>query len=144
MGSKKLVYCCILGIVLGFLAPLVLKTDKHTSLMVGMVGGLAIGYLLDTRDGKQTEQTNQKSLGEKADKANKLLERARRGVENEYLRMEYDEEEPAEVPEEEVPEEDTAADPLNPVTDYDAEAAEQAEKLSEAEELLRKARERMK
>ena len=144
MGSKKLVYCCILGIVLGFLAPLVLKTDKHTSLMVGMVGGLAIGYLLDTRDGKQTEQTNQKSLGEKADKANKLLERARRGVENEYLRMEYDEEETAEEPEEEVPEEDTAADPLNPVTDYDAEAAEQAEKLSEAEELLRKARERMK
>ena len=63
MGSKKLVYCCILGIVLGFLAPFILKTDKHTTLMIGMVGGLAIGYLLDARDGKQAEQSEQKSLG---------------------------------------------------------------------------------
>lgn len=143
MGSKKLVYCCILGIVLGFLAPFILKTDKHTTLMIGMVGGLAIGYLLDARDGKQAEQSEQKSLGEKADKANKLLERARRGVENEYLRMNYDEEEAAEEPEEELPDEEIS-DPLTPVTDYDAEAEEQAEKLSEAEELLRAARERMK
>ena len=143
MGSKKLVYCCILGIVLGFLAPFILKTDKHTTLMIGMVGGLAIGYLLDARDGKQAEQSEQKSLGEKADKANKLLDRARRGVENEYLRMNYDEEEAAEEPEEELPDEEIS-DPLTPVTDYDAEAEEQAEKLSEAEELLRAARERMK
>ena len=142
MGSKKLVYCCILGIVLGFLALLVLKTDKHTSLMAGMVAGLAIGYLLDVRDGKQADQSSQKSLGEKADKANKLLERARRGVDNEYLRMDYDEEEPAEEPEEET--DDAAADPLTPVTDDDAEAEERAEKLNEAEELLRAARERMK
>ena len=135
MGSKKLVYCCIVGILLGFLAPLVLKTDRHTSLMVGMVAGLGIGYLLDVRDGKQADRTEQKSLGEKADRANKLLERARRGVENEYLRMDYDdEEEPAEEqPEEEVP-----------VTDTEDDADEQAEKLNEAEELLRAARERMK
>ena len=135
MGSKKLVYCCIVGILLGFLAPLVLKTDRHTSLMVGMVAGLGIGYLLDVRDSKQADRTEQKSLGEKADRANKLLERARRGVENEYLRMDYDdEEEPAEEqPEEEVP-----------VTDTEDDADEQAEKLNEAEELLRAARERMK
>ena len=135
MGSKKLVYCCIVGILLGFLAPLVLKTDRHTSLMVGMVAGLGIGYLLDVRDGKQADRTEQKSLGEKADRANKLLERARRGVENEYLRMDYDdEEEPAEEqPDEEVP-----------VTDTEDDADEQAEKLNEAEELLRAARERMK
>ena len=135
MGSKKLVYCCIVGILLGFLAPLVLKTDRHTSLMVGMVAGLGIGYLLDVRDSKQADRTEQKSLGEKADRANKLLERARRGVENEYLRMDYDdEEEPAEEqPDEEVP-----------VTDTEDDADEQAEKLNEAEELLRAARERMK
>ena len=135
MGSKKLVYCCIVGILLGFLAPLVLKTDRHTSLMVGMVAGLGIGYLLDVRDSKQADRTEQKSLGEKADRANKLLERARRGVENEYLRMDYDdEEEPAEEqPDEEVP-----------VTDTGDDADEQAEKLNEAEKLLRAARERMK
>ena len=135
MGSKKLVYCCIVGILLGFLAPLVLKTDRHTSLMVGMVAGLGIGYLLDVRDSKQADRTEQKSLGEKADRANKLLERARRGVENEYLRMDYDDEEESaeEQPEEEVP-----------VTDTEDDVDEQAEKLNEAEELLRAARERMK
>ena len=105
--------------------------------------GLGIGYLLDTRDGKQTDQSQQASLGEKADKANKLLERARRGVENEYLRMDYDEEETAEEPEEEIPEEEDA-DPLTDVAEINAEAEERAEKLSEAEELLRAARERMK
>ena len=133
MGSKKLVYCCILGILLGFLAPLVLKTDRHTSLMAGMVAGLAIDYLLDVRDSKQADVNEQKSLGEKADRANKLLERARRGVENEYLRMDYDDEGSAEEPEEEIP-----------VTDTEDDADEQAEKLNEAEELLRAARERMK
>ena len=139
MGSKKLVYCCIVGILLGFLAPLVLKTDKHTSLMVGMVAGLGIGYLLDVRDSKQSDQNKQKSLGEKADRANKLLERARRGVENEYLRMDYDDEEPSEAPEEEVREEESEV-----TRDPDAEADERAEKLNEAQELLRAARERMK
>ena len=126
MGSKKLVYCCIVGILLGFLAPLVLKTDKHTSLMVGMVAGLGIGYLLDVRDSKQSDH-------------NKLLERARRGVENEYLRMDYDEEEPSDEPEEEVREEESEV-----TRDPDAEADERAEKLNEAQELLRAARERMK
>ena len=139
MGSKKLVYCCIVGILLGFLAPLVLKTDKHTSLMVGMVAGLGIGYLLDVRDSNQSDQNKQKSLGEKADRANKLLERARRGVENEYLRMDYDEEEPSDEPEEEVREEESEV-----TRDPDAEADERAEKLNEAQELLRAARERMK
>ena len=110
-----------------------LKTDRHTSLMAGMVGGLAIGYLLDVRDSKQADVNEQKSLGEKADRANKLLERARRGVENEYLRMDYDDEGSAEEPEEEIP-----------VTDTEDDADEQAEKLNEAEELLRAARERMK
>ena len=136
MGSKKLVYCCILGILLGFLAPLVLKTDRHTSLMAGMVAGLAIGYLLDVRDSKQADVNEQKSLGEKADRANKLLERARRGVENEYLRMDYDDEGSAEETEE--------TEEEIPLTDTDDDADEQAEKLNEAEELLRAARERMK
>ena len=135
MGSKKLIYCCILGILLGFLAPFVLKTDGYISLMIGMAGGLGIGYLLDIRDSKKSEQPDRKSLGEKADKANRLMERARRGVENEYLRMDYgdDEESEAEDP-----------DPLADISDPDAEAAEQAEKLSKAEELLRSAREKMK
>ncbi len=140
MGSKKLIYCCILGIILGFLAPFILKTDRYTSLMIGMCAGLGVGYLLDIRSGKQADQNQQVSLGEKADKANKLLERARRGVENEYLRMDYGEDEGTEA---EAPEEDEEEDdPLTPVAD--PEADEQAEKLSEAEELLRAARERMK
>ena len=143
MGSKKLIYCCILGIVLGFLAPFVLKTDRYTSLMVGMVAGLGIGYLLDVRTGREADRNSQHSLGEKADKANKLLERARRGVENEYLRMDYDEDEPADEPEADVSDEDTA-DSLTSAGEIDPEAEEQAEKLSEAEELLRTARERMK
>ncbi|MBQ6508850.1 MAG: hypothetical protein IJI07_05185 [Flexilinea sp.] len=142
MGSKKLIYCCILGIVLGFLAPFALKTDRYTSLMIGMVAGLGLGYLLDVRGDKQADQGRQVSLGEKADKANKLLERARRGVDNEYLRMEYDEEE-GEEPEEAVPDEEET-DPVTPITDDETEADEQAEKLSEAEELLHAARERMK
>ena len=142
MGSKKLIYCCILGIVLGFLVPFALKTDRYTSLMIGMVAGLGLGYLLDVRGDKQADQGRQVSLGEKADKANKLLERARRGVDNEYLRMEYDEEE-GEEPEEAVPDEEET-DPVTPITDDETEADEQAEKLSEAEELLHAARERMK
>ena len=142
MGSNKLIYCCILGIVLGFLAPFALKTDRYTSLMIGMVAGLGLGYLLDVRGDKQADQGRQVSLGEKADKANKLLERARRGVDNEYLRMEYDEEE-GEEPEEAVPDEEET-DPVTPITDDETEADEQAEKLSEAEELLHAARERMK
>ena len=136
MGSKKLVYCCILGIVLGFLAPYVLHTDSHISLMTGMVAGLGIGYLLDIRDSREAGQEGQKSLGEKADRANKLLERARRGVENEYLRMEYDDET-------DDGDDDDAEEP-DRLTDHTAEAEDEAKKLSEAEELLRSARERMK
>ena len=90
MGSKKLVYCCIIGILFGFLAPLVLKTDRYTTLMMGMAGGLAIGYLLDIRDSKKNAQQGQVSLGKKADKANKLLDRAKRGLEDEHLRMDDD------------------------------------------------------
>ena len=144
MGSKKLVYCCIVGILLGFLAPLVLKTDRHTSLMVGMVAGLGIGYLLDVRDSKQADRTEQKSLGEKADRANKLLERARRGVENEYLRMDHDEEDltAGEPEDEDIPEEDPET--AEPAAGYDGDETEEAQKLSEAEALLRAARERMK
>ena len=91
MGNKKLVYCCIIGIVLGYVVPLILKTDPHSSLMIGMVGGLAVGYLLDSRDGRNSGEENRQMLNEKAEKANRLMERARRGVENEYLRMDHDE-----------------------------------------------------
>lgn len=144
MGSKKLVYCCILGIVLGFLAPFVLKTDSHVSLMVGMVAGLGIGYLLDVRDSKEAGEAGQAVLNKKADRANKLLERAKRGLEDETLRM-HDEntDDLTEAEEPEEPETGGSEDELTPVSDPEAEAAEQAEKLRKAEELLREARDRM-
>lgn len=151
MGSKKLVYCCIIGILLGFILPFFLKTDGYSTLMIGMVAGLAVGYLLDARDKQKSGEEGQRLINDKAEKANQLMERARRGVENEYLRMDYEEEEeeeeetPAEEEtEESAPIETEETDPLAPVIDYEAEAEEQEQKLNEAEELLRAARERMK
>ncbi len=143
MGNQKLVWCCIIGILLGFIVPMVFKLELSTCLMVGMVGGLGVGYLLDSRDRKQAGEDGQLLLNEKAKKANQLMARARRGVENEYLRMDYDDEEPtAEEAEDEAPSEEDP-DTLTPVTDYGAEAEEEAQKLSKAEELLRAARERI-
>ena len=147
MGSKKLVYCCIIGILLGFILPFFLKTDGYSTLMIGMVAGLAVGYLLDARDKQKSGEQGQRLINDKAEKANQLMERARRGVENEYLRMDYEEEE--ETPSEEEAEETASVeaeetDPVAPVIDYEAEAEEQEQKLNEAEELLRAARERMK
>ncbi len=149
MGNRKLVYSCIIGIVLGYVVPLILKTDPHTSLMVGLIGGLAVGYLLESRDDRNSGEEDRQIINEKAERANKLMERARRGVENEYLRMEYDDggladedttvEQPAD---EDISSEDP--DELSPVTGEDEELDEQAQKLNEAEELLRAARERMK
>ena len=142
MGSQKLVYCCILGIVLGFLAPLVLKTDRYVSLMIGMAGGLGIGYLLDVSDSKKAEQAGQAVLNKKADRASKLLERAKRGLEDETLRMDDEEEEFIEAENTEVPE--ITEEYLSETeTENDADAAEQAEKLKRAEDLLREAREKM-
>ena len=149
MGSKKLVYCCIIGILLGFILPFFLKTDGYSTLMIGMVAGLAVGYLLDARDKQKSGEEGQRLINDKAEKANQLMERARRGVENEYLRMDYEEEEEEETPaeeeaEESAPIETEETDPVAPVIDYEAEAEEQEQKLNEAEELLRAARERMK
>ena len=149
MGSKKLVYCCIIGILLGFILPFFLKTDGYSTLMIGMVAGLAVGYLLDARDKQKSGEEGQRLINDKAEKANQLMERARRGVENEYLRMDYEEEEEEETPAEEeaeetAPIETEETDPVTPVIDYEAEAEEQEQKLNEAEELLRAARERMK
>ncbi len=144
MGSKKLVYCCIIGILLGFIAPLILKTDKYLSLMIGMIAGLGVGYLLDTLDSRNAGREDPVLLNEKAEKANRLMERARRGVENEYLRMDHDDEDlsAGDSEDEDIPEEDT--DTLTPAAGFEEESEEQAQKLSEAEELLRAARERMK
>lgn len=150
MGSKKLVYCCIIGILLGFILPFFLKTDGYSTLMIGMVAGLAVGYLLDARDKQKSGEEGQRLINDKAEKANQLMERARRGVENEYLRMDYEEEEEEEETpveeetEESAPIETEETDPVAPVIDYEAEADEQEQKLNKAEELLRAARERMK
>ncbi len=144
MGSKKLVYCCIIGILLGFIAPLILKTDKYLSLMIGMVAGLGVGYLLDTLDSRNAGGADPVLLNEKAEKANRLMERARRGVENEYLRMDHDDEDLSaeDSGDEDLPEEEPGT--LTAAADYEEDAEEQAQKLTEAEELLRAARERMK
>lgn len=126
MKSRKLVWCCIAGIVLGFLAPVFFHFDQSTSLSVGLVAGLGIGYLLDVLDEKKQKQTNVAVVSEKAQKANRLMEQARaelNGTDEPGLS------------------DDISRDD-QPESDLSEE--EQAAKLSEAEELLRKARERMK
>ena len=70
MNSKKLVWCCIAGIVLGFIAPVVFPFDRSTSLSVGLAAGLGIGYLLDIQDEKKQKQTDVEALSGKAREAN--------------------------------------------------------------------------
>ena len=142
MGSKKLVWCCIAGILLGFLVPVFFPWDRYVTLMLGMIGGLGVGYLLDKRDEDLGQEASTRIANRKAREANRLMERARRGLEDETLRMDEEGPEPVEEdePEEEVYE---AGDDLEPVTDPDEEAEEQARKLNEAEDLLRAARERL-
>lgn len=133
MGNKKLVICCIAGIVLGFLAPFVIPVLRSTSLSIGMVAGLAIGYLLDISDEKRSKNTGNAALSQKAGAANRLLEQARAEVRGEPFEENEPEADPVEEPEEE---DYSDVDELSP--------EEESEKLNEAEELLRKARERMK
>ena len=138
MGNNKLVFCCIIGILLGFLVPVIFPWDRYVTLMVGLIGGLAVGYLLDKRDENQGSAEAARIANKKAAQANRLLERARAGVEDPTLRG-TDEEDLDE--EEDLPEEE---DPVEELHDYEAEAAEREQKLNDAEELLRQARERMK
>ena len=126
MKSRKLVWCCIAGIVLGFLAPMVFHFDRSTSLSVGLVAGLGIGYLLDVLDEKKQNQTNATVVSEKAQKANRLMEQARA-----ELNGTAEPEAGNDISRKDQPESNLSEE-------------EQAAKLSEAEELLRKARERMK
>ena len=132
MGSKKLVYCCIAGILLGFIVPKVLGTDPHVSLMVGMIAGLGIGYLLDVLDEHKGKEDSRLIVNRKAAEANRLMEEARKGLEDGTRRADRDTDGPDTSDEEETFDE----------TDEDIE--EQAQKLSDAEELLRSARERMR
>ena len=127
MGSKKLVWCCIAGIVLGYLAPMVLKFPRSTSLSIGMVAGLALGYLLDILDEKKAKNVDSEAISAKAKEANLLMERARAEVEGK------DTAEVAQKPKKEDAEKKV-----------ELSDEEQSAKLDAAEELLRKARERIK
>ena len=146
MGINKLAVCCVIGILLGFLVPVIFPIDRYTMLMIGLIGGLGVGYLLDKRDEQKGKENSAKIANKKAREANRLMERARAGLEDETLRMaeddgsadDYDE------PESETYEAETGSDDLEKIHDYEAEAAEEAQKLNDAEELLRKARERIK
>ena len=40
MGSNKLVFSCIIGILLGFLVPVIFPWDRYVTLMIGLIGGL--------------------------------------------------------------------------------------------------------
>lgn len=128
MGSKKLVLCCIAGIVLGFLAPFVLPVARSTSLSIGMVAGLGIGYLLDVMDEKKTKDADVAVISKKADEAVRLLEHARAEI--------------GEHPEPADDENTMTAD--HGTTEPELSETDQEEKLNEAEELLKKARERIK
>ena len=130
MESKKLVLCCIAGIVLGYLAPLALSVNRSTALSIGMVAGLAIGYLLDIMDEKRSQDSGNVVIAQKADSANKMLEQARAEVSGKpYDKSKTVSEEDTNTAEE------SGTDELTP--------EEQNEKLNEAEDLLRKARERI-
>ena len=134
MNSKKLIYCCIAGILLGFLVPMIFRTNQYTTLMVGMAAGLGIGYLLDMRDEKAGKENSRLIANKKAAEANRLMERARKGLEDENLRGERD---LAEYEEEVTDDAGSIADPASDIE-------EEAKKLNDAEALLRSARERMK
>lgn len=131
MGNKRLVLCCIAGIVLGFVCPLFLPVIRSTALSVGMVAGLAIGYLLDTLSEKKEQQAGRTVISEKARDANRLLKEARAEISGEPIAEAAEEEEEEEWEEE--PEETSGLS-----------AEEQAESLNEAAELLRRAREKIK
>ena len=140
MGNNKLVFCCIIGILLGFLVPVIFPWDRYVTLMVGLIGGLAVGYLLDKRDENQGSAETARIASKKAAQANRLLERARAGVDDPTLRG-TDEEDFDADEEEDLPEDE---DPMEKLHDYEAEAREREQKLNDAEEMIRKARERMK
>ena len=133
MGNRKLVICCIAGIVLGFLAPFALPVLRSTSLSIGMVAGLGIGYLLDISDEKRSKSAGNAAISQKAGEANRLLEQARAEIQGKPYDEDESEADPVEEPQEE---EYSDVNELSP--------EEESEKLNEAEELLRKARERMK
>ena len=133
MGNRKLVICCIAGIVLGFLAPFALPVLRSTSLSIGMVAGLGIGYLLDISDEKRSKSAGNAAISQKAGEANRLLEQARAEIQGKPYDEDEAEADPVEEPQEE---EYSDVNELSP--------EEESEKLNEAEVLLRKARERMK
>ena len=133
MGNRKLVICCIAGIVLGFLAPFALPVLRSTSLSIGMVAGLGIGYLLDISDEKRSKSAGNAVISQKAGEANRLLEQARAEIQGKPYDEDEAEADPVEEPE---------AEEYSDVNELSPE--EESEKLNEAEELLRKARERMK
>ena len=132
MENKKLIFCCIAGIVLGYLAPKIIKTDQYVSLMVGLIAGLGVGFLLDEIDRKKASGKEQAVINEKASEAVRLMREARSRVEsgettNEDEIGSYEDEAPVSSGEEELP-----------------DAEEEAKKLAEAQDLIAAARERMK
>lgn len=133
MNSRKLVVCCILGIVLGYIAPFVLNVNRSTSLSIGMVAGLGIGYLLDMLDEKKNKAEDTVNLSRKAREANQLMAKARAEISGKALPE-------ADAPEADEPEEERFDEKPQAGSDFEEEAA----KLNEAEEMIRKARERIR
>ena len=132
MGNQKLVWCCIAGIVLGYLAPSFIAVNRGTSLSIGMIAGLGIGYLLEIlgdQKEKKEQQEDNAVLNQKAQEANKLLEQARAEVSGSKKTSGKDRKKKSA---EEKPE------------NTDLTIEEQSEKLSETEALLRQAREQLK
>lgn len=132
MESKKLVLCCILGILAGYLAPLVFSVARSTSLSIGMVAGLGIGYLLDILDERKGKEADTAVISQKACKANQLMERARAELDG------------RELPAADEPDAEDESAEENEYLQEDPDPEEQAEKLNEAEDLLRKAREKIR
>ena len=141
MGNTKLIICCIAGILLGYLAPIVLKTDQYVSLMVGLIAGLGVGVLLDEIDKRKTSGEEQDVINEKASEAVRLMEEARAQLED-GITIGGSESSATETESDDAYEEEVSGS--DEETDPSALDEEEARKLSEARDLIAAARERMK
>ncbi len=50
MSNKKLILCCVVGIIGGFAAPYLFGANKNTALTIGLAAGLFVGFIWEWID----------------------------------------------------------------------------------------------